>query len=207
VTHLTGKVNPNDCGKFEAGLQVCATDIDAYMKASLLRPFGMASSGFLWDDTMEKHMALGHDEKGNPREKRRKPSGPSIARYGMAGELRTTPSDYAKFLIEILNPKPSDAFRLSEASLQEMLRPQVKRNPQSSWALGWEINHTENGDFIRHGGGNPGFDCLVAASVERKTGSVIMTNSQNGYYGVIAKLITGETLPRLLGDKLRGSSE
>jgi CubicO group peptidase (beta-lactamase class C family) len=207
VTHLTGKVNPNDCGKFEAGLQVCATDIDAYMKANLLRPFGMASSGFLWDDTMEKHMALGHDEKGNPREKRRKPSGPSIARYGMAGELRTTPSDYARFLIEILNPKPSDTFRLSEASLQEMLRPQVKRNPQSSWALGWEINHTETGDFIRHGGGNPGFDCLVAASVERKTGCVIMTNSQNGYYGVIAKLITGETLPRLLGGKLRASSE
>jgi CubicO group peptidase (beta-lactamase class C family) len=125
----------------------------------------------------------------------------------MAGELRTTPGDYARFLIEILNPKPSDAFRLNAASLREMLRPQVKRNPQSSWALGWEINHTENGDFIRHGGGNPGFDCLVAASVERKTGCVIMTNSQNGYYGVIAKLIIGETLPRLLGGKLRDSSE
>lgn len=207
VTHLTGKVNPNDCAKFEAGLEVCATDIDAYMKANLLVPFGMASSSYLWNDTMERHMAWGHDEKGIRFEKRRKSSGPSVARYGMAGGLRTTPTDYAKFLIEIINPKPSDAFRLTRASLREMLRPQVKRNAESSWALGWEINHTENGDFIRHGGGNPGFDCLAAASVERKTGFVIMTNSQNGYYGVIAKLITGETLPRLLGGKLRGKSE
>src|ERR1043166_3099911 len=85
VTHLTGKVNPKDCGTFEAGLEVCATDIDAYMKANVLLPFGMASSGYLWDDRMEKHMARGHDEKGKRFEKRRKPSGPSVARYGMAG--------------------------------------------------------------------------------------------------------------------------
>lgn len=207
VTHLTGKVNPKDCGTFEAGLEVCATDIDAYMKANVLLPFGMASSGYLWDDRMEKHMARGHDEKGKRFEKRRKPSGPSVARYGMAGELRTTPTDYARFLIEIIEPKPSDAFRLTKASLEEMVRPQVKRNVQSSWALGWEINHTENGDFIRHGGGNPGFDCFVAASVKRKAGYVIMTNSQNGYYGVIAKLISGEILPQFLGGKLRASSE
>lgn len=125
----------------------------------------------------------------------------------MAGGLRTTPTDYAKFLMEIIDPQADDAFRLTKGSLQEMLRPHVKRNAQSSWALGWEINHTENGDFIRHGGGNPGFDCFVAASVERKAGYIIMTNSQNGYYGVIAKLITGEILSRLLGGKLRGSAE
>src|SRR5262245_50356326 len=81
VTHLTGKVNPNDCAKFEAGLEVCATDIDAYMKANLLVPFAMGSSGYLWNDKMEKHMAWGHDEKGTPFEKRRKSSGPSVARY------------------------------------------------------------------------------------------------------------------------------
>jgi hypothetical protein len=89
-----------------------------------------------------------------------------------------------------------------------MLRPQVRRNAESSWALGWEINRTENGDFLRHGGGNPGYSCFVAASVSRKSGCVIMTNAENiGYFGVIAKLITGETLARFLGSKLRGASE
>jgi hypothetical protein len=48
------------------------------------------------------------------------------ARYGSAGNLHSTAKDYAKFLIEIIDPKPPDAFRLSAASLHEMLRPQVK---------------------------------------------------------------------------------
>jgi hypothetical protein len=74
--------------------------------------------------------------------------------------------------------------------------------------LGWEINHTEAGDFIRHGGGNPGYSCFVAASVERKSGYVIMTNcEENGYRGVIAKLIVGDTLPRFIGGKLRDAPE
>ena len=211
VTHLIGgRVNLNDCATFEAGLKVCASEpsIDEYMKANILVPFGMTSSGYLWNDAIEHHMARGHDEKGQPSTSDRRPTGPSLARYGMVGGLCTTPTDYAKFLIEIIDPKPRDGFRLGRKSLQEMLRPQVKRNAGSSWALGWEINHTENGDFLRHGGGNPGYSCFVAASVPRKSGYVIMTNAENsGYFGVIAKLITGETLSRFLGSKLRGASE
>jgi CubicO group peptidase (beta-lactamase class C family) len=211
VTHLIGgQVNPRDCAKFEAGLEVCATEpsIEAYMKANVLVPFGMASSGYLWNDTIENHMARGHDPEGKPTGINRKPTGPAVTRYAAAGGLCTTPTDYAKFLIEVIDPKPSDAFRLKKETLQEMLRPQVKRNSQSSWALGWQIEHTENGDFLRHGGGNPGYSCFVAASVERKSGYVIMTNSENsGYYGVIAKLITGEILSRFLGGKLRESTE
>ena len=187
VTHLTGKVNPKDCGTFEAGLEVCATDIDAYMKANVLLPFGMASSGYLWDDRMEKHMARGHDEKGKRFEKRRKPSGPSVARYGMAGELRTTPTDYARFLIEIIEPKPSDAFRLANASLQEMVRPQVKLpadmhiDGATSWALGWAVQERSSGNVIVHSGGQAGFQALTMASVPRKCGFIILTNSNNGW--------------------------
>jgi CubicO group peptidase (beta-lactamase class C family) len=206
ITHLTGHVNTKDCGRFEEDVEFCATDIDAYMKANVLGPFGMDSSGYLWNDKIDSHMARGHDEKGKPLESRRKPSGPAAARYGMAGGLYTTPTDYAKFVIEIIDPKASDAFRLTRDSLEEMLRPQVKINPRSSRALGWQIDHTENGDFMRHGGNNPGFNCLVAASVERKSGYVIMTNSENGYNGVITKLIGGETLSPFLGGALRGST-
>jgi CubicO group peptidase (beta-lactamase class C family) len=211
VTRLVGgRVSPKDCGRFEAGVQVCATEpsIDEYMKANILVPFTMMASGYLWSAAMEAHMAPGHDEKGNPTGSNRKPSGPALARYGMAGGLCTTPTDYARFLIEIIDPKPRDAFRLSRESLQEMIRPHVRRKAESSWALGWEINHTRDGGFLRHGGGNPWYSCFVAASVEHRSGYVIMTNAENsGYTGVIAKLIVGDTLSRFLGGKLRGASE
>jgi CubicO group peptidase (beta-lactamase class C family) len=211
VTRLVGgRVNVEDCGAFEEGVKVCSSEpsIDDYLRANMLVPFGMSSSGYLWNASIESHMAPGHDEKGMPTGLKRKPDGPSLARYGMAGGLCTTPTDYAKFLMEIINPKPSDQFRLTQASLEEMLRPQIRRNESSSWALGWEINHTPDGDFIRHGGGNPGYACFVAGSVERKSGYVIMTNGENsGYSGVIAPLISGDTLSRFLGGKLRSASE
>ena len=54
VTHLTGRVNPKECSQFEAGITVCATDFDAYMKTNVLAPFGMESSGYLWTEEFAK---------------------------------------------------------------------------------------------------------------------------------------------------------
>ena len=199
VTHLTGHVNPEMRSTYEAGLEVFATDIDQYMKANLFEPFGMRSSVYVWNDTL-KNYAAPHDPEGKPSAKR-KSRATTAARYAAAGGLHTTPTDYAKFLIEIMNPKASDAFRLNKDSLAEMLRPQVKINDSISQALGWQIRHTENGDFIMHGGGNPGFAAFVVASVERKSGLVIMTNGDNGYL-VIDKLLLGEILHRFLGARM-----
>jgi CubicO group peptidase (beta-lactamase class C family) len=74
------------------------------------------------------------------------------ARHGAAGGLSTTATDYARFLIEVLDPRPADAFRLTETSRDEMIRPQVKVDDGSSWALGWQILHHTTGDLLSHGG-------------------------------------------------------
>jgi len=50
----------------------------------------------------------------------------NLAKYGATASLLTTPTDYAKFVLKIIQPKPADAFRLNEKSRQELLRPQVK---------------------------------------------------------------------------------
>jgi CubicO group peptidase (beta-lactamase class C family) len=200
VTHLTGHVNPKECDAFEAGLKVCATDFDAFMRVNLLAPFGMASSGYVWNDTFERSAARGHDTEGKPGRKR-KAKATAAARYGAAGGLYTTPTDYARFLIEVINPKRGDAFRLHKASLGEMLRPQAKINDSLSEALGWEIQHTEKGDFICHGGGNPGFSCFVVGSVARKSGLVAMTNADDGYRA-IDRLLRGDIIHRFLGVRM-----
>jgi CubicO group peptidase (beta-lactamase class C family) len=200
VTHLTGHVNPEECGSYEAGLKVCATDFEPYMKANLLVPLGMASSGYVWNDLHAKHAAQPHDSEGTQSAKR-KPKACDAARYGAAGGLHTTPTDYARFLIEVINPKRSDAFRLNKASIRELLRPQGKITDSMSQALGWQIHHTEKGDLISHGGGNPGFSCFVVGSVARKSGLVAMTNADNGYR-VIDSLLRGDILYRFLGVRM-----
>lgn len=192
VTHLTGRVNADDCSSYEAGLKVCATDIDAYLKANLLGPLGMTASGYLWNDAMEKHAARPHDRDGKPLLKK-KPNGPNVARYGSAGGLHATATDYAKFILEVIEPKPSDAFRLKRESVAEMVRPHIKTNDEfkSSWALGWQILHTANGDLIAHGGYNTGFHSFAAASIKRKNGYVVVMNGDNE--AVVKKLAFGDT--------------
>src|SRR4051812_16368411 len=123
MTGLTGRVNPRDCTRFEAGFEVCATDFDAYMKTNLLAPFGMKRSGYLWTDRLARGLARPHDTQGDPLPYR-KPTATAVARYGAMGGLLTTATDYAKFLLQVIGPKPEDEFRLSQASIMEMLRPQ-----------------------------------------------------------------------------------
>jgi CubicO group peptidase (beta-lactamase class C family) len=139
----------------------------------------MVSSGYAANDTLERHGATGHDKEGHPLPKG-KPTGPGIARYAAVGALQTTPTDYAKFMIEVVNPKKPDNFRLSKETISEMLRPHVKvvNGPYtSSWALGWQIQ--DNG-LINHGGDNKGFHCHAIASPRTKSGFVVMTNGDNG---------------------------
>ncbi|MPY89065.1 MAG: serine hydrolase [Luteitalea sp.] len=179
VTHLTGQ------------------PIEPYMTENLFVPFGMTSSSYVWNDTFEKHAARPHDPEGEPLAKR-KGTATAAARYASAGGLRGTPTDLAKLIIEVIDPKESDAFRLKKDSLEEMLRPQVKVPQEesdpysSSWALGWQIIHAETGNVITHGGYNEGFVTRVVASVEGKYGYVIMTNGDNGGE-VLQKLILGDT--------------
>jgi CubicO group peptidase (beta-lactamase class C family) len=180
VTHLAGRANPNDCGTYEAGVKFCATDIDTYIKANLLVPFGMTRSGYVWTEAYEKHAARPHDGDGRPLEETGKPSAREASRYAAAGLLHTTPTEFARFMIEILDPRPSDAFRLKRESVAEMLRPQVKTNDEfaSSWALGWQV---QQGGVINHGGDNKGWHAHAVASPERKSGFVIMTNGDGGH--------------------------
>jgi CubicO group peptidase (beta-lactamase class C family) len=194
MTHLTGHVDLKNCKAFDDGVKVCATDFDAYMKANLLMPFGMTSSGYVF----REGMARPHDGKGNIIADRIT-TAVDAARYGAAGNLHTTATDYAKFLIEFIDPKPSDGFRLSAATLKEMTRPHAKVTDSQSWGLGWAIEHDKTaGDIINHGGDNPGFKALTAASIERKSAFVIMTNGDRGFEDVITKVVMSEQMQRFL---------
>ena len=104
------------------------------MKENLFVPFGMTSSVYVWNEMCEKSMARPHDRKGQPTDNNRSTAA-TVARYGAAGELRTTPTDYARLIIEVIDPKGSDTFRLNTASLKDMLRPQVKVTENDEYTI------------------------------------------------------------------------
>lgn len=180
ITHLAGKVDPAQCADYEAGMRQCATDIGSYLSANVLTPCRMPSSGYVGSSVLERHTARGHDPTGRPL-----PQGQTspidAGRYAAMGGLRTTALDYAAFLSEVLVPRTAPSFRLAEPTRQEMLRPQVHVEGPKSWALGWEINDTPGGRLFQHQGGQVGAQTFTAASLERRSGYVILTNSDNGW--------------------------
>jgi CubicO group peptidase (beta-lactamase class C family) len=180
VTHLLGSVDRDRCGAYEAGLKVCATDIDQYLKKNVLASLRMDTSSYVWNETLERCAARPHDSAGKPLVLAR-PTAIDAARYAAMGGLRTTALDYANFLSEILDPRAATPVRLSPATRQEMLRPQVKVDDSNSWALGWEIHRTPRGNLTQHEGGQTGFLAFTAMSIDQRSAYVILTNSANGW--------------------------
>ena len=159
---------------------MCASDIDSYLKKNVLHPLGMRSSSYVWNDALEHRAARPHDAAGRPLPLSR-PNAADAARYAAMGGLRTTALEYAKFLIEILEPRAATTFQLSPATRTEMLRPHVRVDDTNSWALGWEVHHTPGATLVQHEGGQTGFLAFTAASVDRRSGYVILTNGANGW--------------------------
>jgi len=126
VARLAERVDGKRRGRYEGGVEVCATGFDVYRKAS----------GYVWTDAFTKSMARPRSAQGAPMEQK-KSTGIDVARYGAMGALLTSAGDYAKFLNAVMAPKPSGAYRLSEASLREMVRPQVKVSAAAGYSVLW----------------------------------------------------------------------
>ena len=178
---------------------VTGQPVQEYMKSNLFEPFGMTSSGYVWNEMFERRMARPHDMQGKPMNNK-KSMASDVARYGSSGALLTTPTDYAKFILEILKPKKQDEYRLSQRSIAEMLRPRIKASDKYPvwWALGWRIFRTDKGDLVNHGGDNEGFHCFAGMTLARKNALVLMTNGEGGAHLLSDELFRSDPINQIL---------
>lgn len=93
-----------------------------------------------------------------------------------AAGLWTTPTDLAKFAIEIALSKQGKSNRvLSEAMTREMLTPQIE-----NVGLAFFLGDAKNPDQFGHDGANEGFQCILTMFAGSGQGAAIMANSDNG---------------------------
>lgn len=169
-----------------------------FMHDDVLKPLGMTASRVTYEEgtAYARLVARRHDQNGkripdNPVTSQERAEG--IARYGAAAMLMTTPSDYATFLLEFLDRKPADAFRLNDASRAEMLRPQVKKT-DTTWAgLAWHLEQIEGIPMLfSHAGQDAGYYCLAAGCTERRSGLMVMLNGDT-YVPFLMKMLANPT--------------
>ena len=92
-----------------------------------------------------------------------------------AAGLWTTPTDLAKFLLEIQRALQGRSAILSPSMAREMTTAQ-----KSGYGLGLSLSGSGAAANFGHGGSNEGFKCQMTAFVESGRGAVVMTNGDRG---------------------------
>jgi CubicO group peptidase (beta-lactamase class C family) len=140
----------------------------------VLDPIGMTNSTYQQPlpASLQKQAARAHDRNGQRTE-----APWSVYPEQAAAGLWTTPTDLAKFLIEVQKSLSGQSNRvLSKSSMQEMVTP-VGVGP---YAVGFQVEKRGEGWYFLHGGSNQGFQCDMIAHRAKGYGAVIMTNSDSG---------------------------
>jgi CubicO group peptidase (beta-lactamase class C family) len=149
-------------------------DFPEIMKETVLDPLEMSHSTYEQPLPAEKikQAAVGYRPQGDPVDGKRH-TYPEMAAAG----LWTTPSDLARFAVEIqLSLKNKSNRVLSKELVDEMLTPFVS----ATMGLGLALQKQEETVYFSHGGANEGFRCYLIAHKEKGYGAAIMTNSDSG---------------------------
>ncbi|MDH4270491.1 MAG: beta-lactamase family protein [Candidatus Aminicenantes bacterium] len=169
-------------------VQLLLEDVASQPLAQIARevvfePLGMTSSTFVYplSKDLQAKEAIPHDAEGKAGEPAMHPT--ALAQGG----LMTTPSDLARFTIELMQAYQGRSAKiLSQEMAKQMFQPAVAMDPQIlgpglSDGLGVFIRGSGPGFAFLHPGDNyPGSSCWLVGVPDTGQGAVIMTNGAKG---------------------------
>lgn len=146
-------------------------DFNVAINELIFEPCGMVQSSFQQPvpKELKNLIATGYSNDLNPYPYKLFP-------FKAAGGIWTSPADLGKFLIALLKDYHSNTNIILSKTMAESVFH------KSSERLGFaKIYNQEKEDLLfEHWGSNSGFTCYMVASLNKKQGVVIMTNSDNG---------------------------
>ncbi|KPM48720.1 serine hydrolase domain-containing protein [Jiulongibacter sediminis] len=174
---------------------------EQYMYEDFFEPLGMTNSYWFLRDIPHENIARPHEpvKKGTPE---------VLLHYGYPdfpdGQLRTTVSDYARFLEIFLNDGLSNGIQfLKPETVKEFLKIQYP-SVQKHQAIAWNYNEMENFLYYRfiphfpsHTGGDPGVATVVSFDPKTRTAAIVFMNSRpdnflqvkNTYLDIVKRLM------------------
>jgi CubicO group peptidase (beta-lactamase class C family) len=144
----------------------------ALMSELVLGPLAMADSTYEQPlpEALRKEAASGH--RGNGKSvPGRYHTYPEMAAAG----LWTTPTDLAKFALELQRAREGASRVIPAATAREMTT-----SVMDDYGLGLGVSGTGAAASFGHGGSNAGFRCHMVAFFSGGTGAVVMTNGDRG---------------------------
>lgn len=154
-------------------LERSRTPFAELLQQTVLKPLGMNDSSFEQPASAQllARAALPHDASGKPVS-----GGPHTYPELAAAGLWTTPTDLAKFAIEVRRSAAGQSNKVLSQSMTNLMLSPVR----DSFGLGLMLKDTGQSQSFAHTGGNAGYRNMMTAYTERGDGVVIMTNGDQG---------------------------
>ncbi len=154
---------------------------EAFMQQYAFQPLGMTASSYIWRTRFDSLKAYRHDVLGALSGRNQPTDGKEDTLHddgNAAASLQTTPEDYAKFIIAVLN-----GTGLKKATWQQMLTPQARVNskyPPVAWGLGVGLETMPEGTYFWHWGDNGDAKAYLTAFLPNKSAVVYFADGSNG---------------------------
>ena len=173
--------------------KISGVSYQKYIVKNILKPLEIKSKGPVTPTPeMVEELALPYKLENN----RSIPEYQSKLDFFPAGDIYLTPNEMAHFYIAQLNEGVYKGISiLNPTSIVEL----QKRQFGSSYGLGIGVINDNNGNYLQHSGGVPGFSTFFVAEKKSKIGVYISANAGSSHetLGVIAnlalKLLNGDT--------------
>ena len=164
--------------------RVTGTTFENAMRQQVLTPSGMPNSTFLRSEVPAQLAASPH--VGMPL---RVPEGayPYTRRHAPSSTLHSNLVEMCRWMLAHFEPAATPATgsgeqraRLDAGLLDLMWRPVVSVGEppwEDAWGLGWALGSYRGHRTLSHGGADPGFGSRLVLVPERRTGVVVLANS------------------------------
>jgi len=145
---------------------------EALVRKHVIDPLKMSDTRVTFTPSMKERLALGHDDAGNV------VSNWDIPGLAGAGALRSTVTDMLKYVAANVDPARSPLTAAIELAHQKR---HGTDNPKLNLGLAWHILTTPFGnDITWHNGGTGGYRTFIGFDPARRTGVVVLSNSNIG---------------------------
>jgi len=176
------------------------------MKRLVFAPLSMARTTFLPTQAMTFPLVQGHDFDSTGKKLVVVRPYSDDARFWPAGSVFTTASDYARFVLAVLNEGRIDGRQaLPKEAVSLLLQRQVEvpdgpTSERAGYTFGLIERWRGSTRMLQHGGARIGFGSVVRLFPERRIGIVILTNRTGAVPAQTLEALTTHLVPEAVPD-------
>lgn len=156
--------------------KIAGQEYGSYVEAHILKPLGMASSGFVRSRYGDDHYAIGYDLTADGFA----PS-PHWDEQGFrpGGGMYSTVEDITKFIAMQFRDQSAGGNQvLGSSTIREMHMPiSVMPDFETGFGVGWGIRRVGGHKVIGHSGGLPGYTTNITLVPALKLAAIVFTNT------------------------------